>query len=186
MGAYPSRLNADVREVLNLVPMTKLSPSDHDIGPLRVAGEALHIPFRVYFPEPDYAALDGLSETQKTILSALYTRHHNGFIRERRVLEIVASPATWVVPFVLQLIGEYVIEIIRQLADRREQLQYARYACFIDENPEFVALTCRRVVSYWECYFRESTPVFSEHVAYRLAKDIGLWRKSIAPRLEEH
>ena len=185
VSAYPSALSEEVKNALNVVPSAKLEPTESDIGQVRVADEMLHIPSRVYFPEPDRHALARLSPVQKPLIAALYTRHHDGFVRERWVKELINTSTEWVPPFVIQLIGEYVIEIIWLLSSRREALKHEHYFRFIQGCSELADLTCRRIVSYWECYFRHMTRHFSDHIAYQLAADIGLWRRDIAPRLEK-
>lgn len=67
-------------------------------------------------------------------------------------------------PFVLQLLGEYVIEIcedIERFAGTRldERPVWAAHVReFRDENADFVALTRQRAMSYWECYHRHRHP----------------------------
>lgn len=75
----------------------------------------------------------------------------------------------WVVPFVVQFVGEYVVEIVEII--RRElvtdtipaTVHHAIYGRFAAENPAFVALTAQRVASYWDCYFRNRYPSIQEH-----------------------
>lgn len=73
------------------------------------------------------------------------------------------------VPFVVQLTGEYVLEILGTIgmgvpglaapgsADRR------LYGEFIERNPDFFARAERRVVSYWSCYYRWKYEVFGTY-----------------------
>lgn len=183
VAAYPAGLAADVKIALGIIPIAEHEPII-EIEPVKLVGELIRIPSRVYYPEPPIQILDGLSNTQKTVVATLYTRHHNGFVRERWVEKIIGDPATWVAPFVLQLLGEYVIEIMNVLAKRSEELKERRYQQFIQENPDFCLMTCRRIVSYWECYFRRwSAPRFTDHIGYKVAKEIGLWQEHVAPRL---
>ena len=82
-------------------------------------------------------------------------RHHDGRVRHKALPQILASNAPWTIPFVLQLCGEYVIELgedvltslTRDLPDR-PALQKA-YKHFAQENPEFISLTEQRAASYW-------------------------------------
>jgi len=183
VAAYPAVLGQDVKIALAVVPIAEHEPHSA-IEPVKISGELIHIPSRVYFPEPSMQILDDLSEIQKTIISTLYTRHHDGFVRERWVERVIGDPTAWVAPYVLQLLGEYVIEIMNLLARRIDELKEDRYQHFIRENPDFCFLTCRRIVSYWACYFRRwSSPHFTDHVGYKVAKEIGLWQDDIAPRL---
>src|SRR3990167_2183438 len=51
-----------------------------------------------------------LNDTQKTIIDCFYTRHCDGFIREKYCKNIIQLNHEWVVPYVFRLVGEYVIE----------------------------------------------------------------------------
>ncbi len=183
VAAYPAYLAEDVKTALAIVPLSKHEPHIN-IEPVKFGGELFYIPSRVYFPEPLLQTFDVLSNTQKTIIATLYTTHHDGFVRERWVEKIIGEPHIWVAPYVLQLLGEYVLEIMNVLARRIDELKEDHYQKFIQENPDFCVMTCRQIVSYWDCYFRRSSsPRFTDHVGYRVAKEIGLWQKDIAPRL---
>jgi len=76
------------------------------------------------------------------------------------------------VPYVLQLCGEYVIEIGRDIAEyasgslQRDPLMLDAYRRFWRDNPEFVALSYARAASYWDAYYRTLTlNEYPPHVA---------------------
>jgi hypothetical protein len=101
-----------------------------------------------------------LSPVQHRILHCLYTRHHDGFVRQRHLEQIVGSAQPWVVPFVLQIVGEYVVELLLAIRgglanlDTPGTAQHMVYGRFIAANPDFFHLTRQRVASYWDCYYR--------------------------------
>ena len=174
--AFPSSLAADVYAALALVSPGPIEPSADDIGPVRVAGEALYIPSRIYSPEPPIDAQDAITETGKTILGCLYTRHSDGRIREKHLRTIISSSEQWVPPFVVQLIGEYVVEIHGVIEANVASLRQPSYVRFVAENPTFIELTTQRMISYWDCYFRRETPNLEDHVGFRLLKALGTAR----------
>ena len=57
-------------------------------------------------------------------------------------------------PFVIQLIGEYVIEILQDIYKRIDKLGTENYRKFLIENPDFFITTKQRVSSYWDCFHR--------------------------------
>ena len=65
---------------------------------------------------------------------------------------------SWAVPFVVQLIGEYVVEIVEAVRAGLPAVNKETYGEFVRENPQFMATTKRRVVSYWDCYYRVRYP----------------------------
>ncbi|MFH9478700.1 hypothetical protein ACH4L7_33420 [Streptomyces anulatus] len=158
VAAFPTRLAGDVQSVLEVMPEARLAP----MMPfeVEVQGEIVAIPYRLYNEEPCADIERPLFGTQQMILHCLYSRHHDGRVRQRHLEQIAASGEPWVVPFVVQLAGEYVLEII-ELIDRGlpglavpGSTQRRLYGEFIARNPAFFARTERRVVSYWSCYYR--------------------------------
>ncbi|MER6021794.1 hypothetical protein [Streptomyces anulatus] len=158
-AAFPTHLAGDVQSVLAVMPEAGLAPTMP--FEVEVRGRTVAIPSRIYNEEPS-ADPEGppLAGTQQVILHCLYSRHSDGRVRQRHLEHIVASSEPWVVPFVVQLAGEYVLEIIEAIGRGLPGLavpgsaQRRLYGEFIARNPVFFARTERRVVSYWSCYYR--------------------------------
>jgi hypothetical protein len=105
--------------------------------------------------------IDGVS-AQETILRCLYTRHHDGFVRQRAVEGLLQAKQPWVVPFVVRLVGEYVLEIVETIAaglDLSDAGTRQLYGEFVATNPAFMMLTRQRATSYWSVYYRDRFPV---------------------------
>jgi hypothetical protein len=76
-------------------------------------------------------------------------------------------------PYVLQPCGEYVIEIGYDISEYvsssllRDPSMLDAYRRFWRDNPEFVALTYARAVSYWDAYYRRTLTLseYPPHVA---------------------
>jgi hypothetical protein len=160
--AFPARLADDVRSVVAVMPVAGLASVGHFAVDVR--GETVTIPDRIYHPEPEAAAERALTPVQRTILHCLYTRHNDGWVRQRRAEQVLASGECWVVPFVVQLVGEYVVEILQVIIRGLPGLavphsaQRRLYGEFVLRNPAFFARTEQRVASYWDCYYRRRYP----------------------------
>ena len=115
-AGFPRDLHADVAAVSAIVPRASHEPAGSFA--VTIAGQPITIPYRIYYEEP--AAERQLAPTarQRLLLGCWYTRHHGGFVRQRHLEHIIGSPQPWVVPYVVQLAGEYVIEILEII--RRE------------------------------------------------------------------
>lgn len=113
----------------------------------------LRIPYRVYWEVAEIREA-GLEGREKHLLDCILTRHHDGFERERRLQEILTVPEPWVPSFVVQLAGEYVIEILDGIRRNLDLLDAALYGEFLRENPLLRRKTAARVESYWNCYYR--------------------------------
>ena len=79
-------------------------------------------------------SLEDLTNLQKEILSSLYTRHHDGFVRERHLRQLLGVDEPWLPPFVIRLLGEYVVEICELIADRVGAMPRETYAKFAMEK----------------------------------------------------
>ena len=134
-----------------------------------VSGESVTIPYRIYNPVVREDA--ALSSEGRLALACLYSRHNDGRVRQGQVSRILAADDGAVAPFVLQLLGEYVIEITQDVL-RFAQLELptrptlkAAFESFAQANPSFVRLTKERAVSYWAAYYRREYISFRDYPA---------------------
>ena len=149
-NAFPSSLRADALQVVSVLPQPSWNTETFSVC---VSGETLSIPYRIYH---DPALIDRtcLTTRQGELLDCLLTRHHNGFIREEHLAVIICANNEWIPPFVVQLVGEYVVEILQVVSRNLDHLDPPLYRRFLRANPKFFALTKQRVISYWDCYYR--------------------------------
>jgi hypothetical protein len=163
-AAFPAELAADAQAVLAIMPASRYrSPSSFSVV---VQGQQVTVPDRVYNDEPPPELVASLSSRQQQVLHCLYSRHSDGQVRQRHLIRIVSSADPWVIPFVVQLVGEYVLEILvvicEELRDHDAPGGHLRlaYGEFIVANADYFARTQRRVVSYWSCYYRAAFQCF--------------------------
>jgi hypothetical protein len=158
VAAFPDALQTAAVEVAQAVPEARLQPA-HPFT-VRVQGEPVVIPYRLYSAEPDSAVLETLSPLHRTMLRCLYTRHHDGRVRQRNLRHVVEKIDPWVAPFVVQLVGEYVVQIVLDVREHLVGVEVPgsplrrNYGGFAAENREFLELTYQRAASYWDCYYR--------------------------------
>ena len=155
LEVFPKIVRADALVVISKLPEV---PMTSDAFSVSVGPEVLIIPYRIYH-DPSLIRSEGLTSIQAELLACLLTRHHDGFVREQQLKSILASRNAWVPPFVIQLIGEYVVEIINEIRDGLDQLSPDVYGSFLRQNSDFYQLTRERVVSYWNCYHRDQQRV---------------------------
>jgi hypothetical protein len=159
--SFPAALAGDVRTVMRETSATE--------GRWRLAvvvqGERVTLPYRIYADAAAPADAEDLSPVQREILACVFTRHFDGRVRERALRQVLCSPNGWVIPFVVQLVGEYVIEIHRVVLDALPVLNSTKYAAFLRENPAFYLRTRQRVMSYWNCYYR-TDPTYWDRAKY--------------------
>ncbi len=139
-----------------------------------VLGETVVVPYRIYHPEPDADEERALTATQRTVLHCLYSRHHDGFVRQRHLEQIVDGTDAWAVPFVVRLVGEHVLEIVTSIRHGLADLDVpgssrrAMYGDVVARNPLFFTLTEYRAVSYWSEYHRWRHPDLGSYPGRRV------------------
>lgn len=147
--AFPGSLADDAQACADIVPAARLVPAGEFA--VRAGEENLILPYRIYNDEPDPRALAGLAPR---------ARHHDGYLRQLHLEQIIIAVDPWVVPYVVQLAGEYVAEITAVIETALAELavpgspQQAACGRFAAQNPGFIQLTQARAVSYWNQYYR--------------------------------
>lgn len=165
--AFPFFLRSEVDTVLNNIDL------DSELSPLGsysvlVLNELLEIPYRIYTNDKNISPDIELTVIQRGILDCIYSRHHNGFVRARCLSNIMKLEHAWVVPYVISLVGEYVVEILDIIHQNMEDLDKTKYREFLKSNPEFYQKTKQRVFSYWDCYYRGKYPKRENYVGVRI------------------
>jgi hypothetical protein len=151
VAAFPASLRERVLAALETFPEPE-HPSAEGFS-VKVAGEMITVPYRLYH-SPSQIKAEHLTDLEKEIVDCLLTRHHDGFVRQLRLERIIRSGNPWVPPFVVQLLGEYSIEIIGVIHEHLNSLDRPLYREFLQANPEFFTQTAQHVESYWDRYYR--------------------------------
>ena len=133
-----------------------------------VNDEMIMIPYRIYHLEPSVHLFDSLDVDHRNIIYCYFTRHHDGKIRERNLLNIISLNEPWIVPYIIQLIGEYVIEILDVIWSNFENFEINLYRDFINNNPIYFSKIKQKMISYWDCYYRYKYPNINNYVGYKL------------------
>lgn len=118
----------------------------------QVQGQAVLIPARLRFASPN-PGLDP-NDDAWPFAAALRTCSLDGFERQWAARQLLGEIQPWFAPFVVKLLGEYVIEILDDIAAALTPENIKVLAHFIAQNQECWATTKRRIASYWNAYYR--------------------------------
>jgi hypothetical protein len=88
--------------------------------------------------------------------------------------QFVLDDRPWVVPFVVQLLGEYVPEIAQAVVDVLDEVAQSAYVRFGAANPDFIKLTQQHAISYW-AQFCGGRYLFGEYPPVQALLRLGLW-----------
>jgi hypothetical protein len=150
-SAFPVAVRDDVCRALSAFPATRLLGGSLSV---QVGDEVVRLPGRIH-NDPALIRFDQLAEVQTEFADCLLTRHSDGFVREKHLSRVICVNRIWVPPFVVERVGEYVVEILRIIQRNLRNLDTTIYGRFLRANPEFLGTIEPRVMSYWNCYYRD-------------------------------
>lgn len=133
-------------------------------------GEFLHIPVRIYNEELLSYQFEALDFQEKLMMSCLYTRHVDGFVRQKYAEILLAHvfDAAWVLPYIIKLAAEYVIEIVELIATHKARIPTLALRQFYLENEVFMQKSQQQMLSYWNAYYRKEIPNKAHYIGVKL------------------
>jgi hypothetical protein len=185
-SAFPEQLGDAVAAALGKAGIAPHEPFVNPGREVRVDGELVSIPYRVYFPPAGIEDIEGLTATEQAIFASFMTRHHDGHQREYWARILCKHPSSWAAPYLAALLGDYVIqtlEAVRGALTEEWKPIMARYA---DENQISLRALNHRILNYWTIYYRYFSPnirILTDYPGYRVAEELGLWDRRTAPKL---
>lgn len=147
---------------------------------LMFEGEQVCIPSRFYFDEPKVEDERKLTHTQRMVLNCIFLRHHDGFVRQKRLEQLIGVTDSFIIPYSVKLLGEYVAEILWILDKQINSSTIESYVKFINENQGFWELTKNRVVSYWNEYYRHQYPNLNNYIGQQIINRLNLVNAQLA------
>ncbi|WP_051959931.1 hypothetical protein [Sphingobacterium sp. ML3W] len=120
-----------------------------------------------------YRIYDEISKSKVQTTTGLeklctFTRHHNGYIREIAILALIQKFPTQSIPFVVQLLAEYVVEIAISIIKVITTKQRQEIQEFLKENPKHAQTISSKIASYWDCYYKWNYFKLKDYPAYKL------------------
>lgn len=178
INGFPTKVRDQAKSVMQMIVQQHCAieeaPVSEDAFNVSLGSETVSFPSRIYFdPLPEYR-LDFLSEEQRAIVRCVNTRNHNGYVRQRSIERLLDSTVSddWVIPYIVKLCDDYVVEILHAIYERRDRLPGDLVRAFKDNNREFVQRCYQRMVSYWDCYYRYQAPRLQDYVGYHLFREL--------------
>ena len=172
-GAFPSDLEENINSVIETMPQTTFNnvpfaTSDNVIEYI-TKNHVVAIPYRMYLLDISDAEYEKLNQTQKQILCCIYTRSCNGYIREKYLRKLLDMPIErWVIPFVIKLCDEYVIELIEIIYDKLKERDNTDIQDFCLKNKITISKSYARMASYWNEYYRGYELNFKKYIGRKL------------------
>jgi len=174
---FPKELLTDVEEVLKILPYNNhakdilgnpISHLSENRQKMYLNNEELAVYYRVYLLEPNPKDEEKLSSIQKLILHCIYSRHSNGWIREKHLNFLFTNEYYFTAPFIIHLAGEYLIELLTIIYVNISNKNLIYLTEFIKENPKFWALSKNRILSYWNEFYRSKFNSFEDYIGKKI------------------
>jgi hypothetical protein len=170
LNAFPAYLKSDVETAIEFL-LNRNFDIQSEGQRVVLDGEELTIPGRVYFKKPD-KMVNNLTSQQQTIINCLYLRHQNGFVRQKCLELLLDKTDYYITPFIFQLLGEYVIEILMVADKAVNDLTISNYVKFVQDNPNYWQQTESRVISYWNEHYRYKYPKINSYIGKSILERI--------------
>lgn len=181
--AFPARMATDVTFVVRALPVATFATSGHLVDSERhprgisVEGQPVEIPARQYRGAVGPGDYSHLSSVQLGIAACVYSRHHDGHVRQSWLPVLLAFDDACAAPFVTQLIGEYVVEIVSAIKSFLDSAGpdsplIQRLSAIAVENPAFIELTASRARSYWWEYYTHPYATYDSYPASKVLNAI--------------
>lgn len=140
----------------------------------------MNIPSRFYFNEPKVEEERKLTHMQQKVLNCIFLRHHDGFVRQKRLEQLLNVTDNFIIPYAIQLLGEYVVEILWILDRHINSSSIESYVRFTNENQRFWQLTQNRVVSYWNEHYRHQYPNLKDYIGQQIINRLNMANAQLA------
>lgn len=167
--AFPLNVTEEVKTIFKQVSIQTIHKTSHFFA-VTIDGAALKIPYRIYYDDSALSHLTGLIQVQQDIVNCIFSRHYNGFVRQKCISKVITSNYSWTIPFIVQAVGEYVIEILQDINDKINLIDKTNLRNFLLDNKEFYKLTQNRVASYWNYNYRLQFPNKADYVGFKILK----------------
>lgn len=112
--AFPIAYHPEAMRSGNAVARLLAASQWTDRFPVQVEAQRVLIPARLHFTSDRVALTE--SDPASPFARALQTRSNDGFERQRAAADLLSDLRPWGAPFIVALIGEYVVEILDDIA----------------------------------------------------------------------
>jgi hypothetical protein len=152
--AFPSSIAIANGELIDDLRATALLTICGDPDLVALGEEVLMMPPRLYYSPIAIDAAISLSGDSAVVAACLGSRHGDGYIRQRSIEALVADPRAWSIPYIVDALGEYLLEILQVMGGRVPGNLEKEYAEYLVANEDRFLRLCRKCVSYWNEFDR--------------------------------
>ena len=143
--AFPVKIRREVDSLLTKFTV-ETKHSTHRGETVVIGEENFEIPDRIYYNPPYSLTNSKFTRKEQEICNCIFSRHNDGYIRQKAIQNIIGSDNYWTIPYIVRIIGEYVIEILNDIDSDFELINKSNLTSFVRQNPKFYNQTRSRVI----------------------------------------
>ncbi|WP_459195684.1 hypothetical protein [Wukongibacter baidiensis] len=178
MKAFPLSNVNDIKVILEKLTYDKFNYHETTQA-ININNKTMDLPYRIYYHELAYEEIKDLTDIQIRILYCLFTRHNNGYIRQKYLNKLLklGDLKLWEIAYIISLCGEYVIEIIDDIHANWNLINIEKLTEFIYNNSEYIITIEGRIASYWGEYYMYINK--KDYSGFKIQKRLKKLRRSI-------
>ncbi len=171
--AFPSELAEDVKAVCNAIIIkgyvySDILYSEQKTEWLLSSDEKIIAPYRVYVSDK-LLFTSKFTERQKLIYHCIFSRSHDGYIRQNHIEALLDSDIPeWVIPYIIKVCDEYVMEILATVYQKLKDRNCEKYKVVCSNNFKLIKSGHSRMMSYWNEYYRYDCHRYNDYVGKKL------------------
>jgi hypothetical protein len=173
IAAFPSN-----RRAAAMIAARELAPIVDDAYRQRalclvVDGQNVYVPYRLHFLGAEKIFEERVDFS--LVARCLLTRSTDGHLRQQALKSIIKHPEILVIPFVMLLLGEYVVEIVNEILLSLPELDRTAYADFVRQNRPAMHVLRAKATSYWDVYYRQAYANRSSYPGLAALDQLETW-----------
>jgi len=141
--------------------------------PMQVSGRPIYFPSRFHFL--DTVGREDINGRASPAAQCLLSRSTDGYLRQRALKAILNLRESWITPFVVLLIGDYVVEIVEDIQSSLPSLDQDIYKDFVRENRDVMRTLRSKAVSYWDAHYRDQFPDRAAYPSLVVLRQLEEW-----------
>ena len=175
-AAFPKDLEEAVSKVFNLILNDTYNKAIDGESPDSVeyllGNSIIQIPYRIYYNDHSDSFINELNAREKMILHCIFSRSHDGFIRQKHVKSLLSMEyEDWAIPYIVKICDEYIVEILEMTYLILQEQDTERIKEFCYQNSVSFCKSYGRMISYWNEYYRNEHKNFKHYVGRKLFRE---------------
>ncbi len=175
ISGFPDELKSDVSKVTSLIPQRfqeKVGYTSQQYIEYSLNCNLIKFPYRMYFPDVADDVYSKLDDKQIMILHCVYSRNHDGFVRQKHVQSLLSMDYEgWAIPYIVKVCDEYVVEILEMVYAMLKERDTQSFKSFCKDNAESFRISYARMISYWNEFYRDRCYQFHEYIGRKLFRE---------------